>query len=289
MKKAGMSAFLAVYLRHRERELLHKDTYLQINNEKAGCYKRHLLIGDGVVYNVVFYQHTPMARLSRLVIPGQTHCILQRGNDRQLIFRDDEDYQHFYNWVREAAARFRVAIHSYVFLPSQIVLLATPSDANGLAQMMQWIGRHYVPYFNHRHGRTGTLWEGRFRTAIIDAEACFIPCSSYIELYPMRTGLAMEPQSYAWSSYQHHVGLKANPLLTAHPMYWALGNTPFERELNYRDLVAQGLNSNLLAEIEEAITKGKVLGRETFIQELERDFGRRLRPAKRGRPSKKEQ
>ena len=229
-----------------------------------------------------------MARLSRLVIPGQTHCIVQKGNDSQLIFRDDEDCRAFYKWLREAASRFDVAIHAYVLLPNQIVILATPVDAGGLAQMMQWMGRHYVPYFNQRYGRTGTLWEGRFRTVIIDAEACFIPSSSYIELYPVRAGLAQAPQAYPWSSYQHHVGLKPDPLITAHPMYWSLGNTPFERELNYRDLVAQGLNENLLREIEEAIVKGRVLGRESYIQQLEHESGRRLAPAKRGRPPKKQ-
>jgi len=228
-----------------------------------------------------------MARLSRLVIPGQTHCILQKGNDRQLIFRDEADYQTWYTHLREAAARFRVAIHAYVFLPDQIILLATPADATGLAQMMQWMGRHYVPYFNHRHGRTGTLWEGRFRTSIIDAEACFVPCAGYIELYPVRAGLVTAPQTYAWSSYQHHVGAKHDPLITSHPMYWSLGNTPFERELNYRDQVSQGINEALFKEMEEAITKGRVMGRESYIQQLEQEFGRRLVPGKRGRPAKK--
>lgn len=227
-----------------------------------------------------------MARLPRLVIPGQMHCILQRGNDRQQVFRDDADYQAFHRWLREAANRFRVAVHAYAFLPNQVCILATPSDAGGLGQMMQWLGRYYVPYFNQRYGRTGTLWEGRYRAAVVDAHAYFLACSVYIELSPVRAGLANAPDAYVWSSYLHHIGLKPDPLITAHSLYWALGNTPFERELTYRDRVVAGLSSQELTNIGEALQKGKALARDNFVRELERQSGQRLSPAKRGRPRK---
>lgn len=227
-----------------------------------------------------------MARRPRLVIPGQMHCILQRGNDRRQVFRDDADYQAFYRWLREAALRFRVAVHAYAFLPNQVYILATPNDASGLAQMMQWLGRYYVPYFNQRHGRTGTLWEGRYRAAIIEAASYFLKCAAYIESSPVQMGLVNTPDAYFWSSYLHHIGLKQDALLTDHSLYWALGNTPFERELAYRDKVAAGLSKSELVGIGEALQKGKALAQDSFIKTLEKQTGQRLLSAKRGRPPK---
>src|SRR5207302_6422794 len=103
-------------------------------------------------------------------------------NVRQASFRDEEDYRAFLGWLREAAKNFKVAIHAYVLMPNHLHLLASPSDHQGLAHMMQWVGRQYVPYFNHRHGRVGSLWQGRFKTSLIDSERYFMVCSRYIEL-----------------------------------------------------------------------------------------------------------
>jgi putative transposase len=228
-----------------------------------------------------------MARLPRLIIPNQPHHLIQRGNDRQDIFRDQEDFQHFLQWLREGARQFGVAIHAYVLMSNHFHLLATPQDEQGLSRMMQWLGRYYVPYFNHKYGRTGTLWQGRYRATIIDSEPYFLACSSYIELNPVRAGMVNAPEAYPWSSYLHHVGLKSDPLITDHKLYWALGNTPFERELAYRALVAQGLGERALAEIRHATMKGWALGRMEFIEGLEKKAGRRICPAKRGRPAKK--
>jgi putative transposase len=228
-----------------------------------------------------------MARLPRLVIPNQPHHLIQRGNDRQDIFRDPEDFQHFLQWLRDGARQFGVAIHAYVLMSNHFHLLATPQDEQGLSRMMQWLGRYYVPYFNHKYSRTGTLWQGRYRATIVDSEPYFLVCSSYIELNPVRAGMVNVPEDYPWSSYLHHVGLKSDPLITDHKLYWALGNTPFERELAYRALVAQGLGERALAEIRHATLKGWALARREFIEDLEKRAGRRICPAKRGRPRKK--
>src|SRR5688500_9134350 len=107
-----------------------------------------------------------MARLPRLVIPHLPHHIIQQGNGGQLICRDDDDYRAFLRWLREGAKQFKVAIHAYVLLPDHLHLLATPTDETGLSRMMQWIGRHYVPYFNLKHGRAGTLWQGRYKATV---------------------------------------------------------------------------------------------------------------------------
>jgi putative transposase len=227
-----------------------------------------------------------MARLPRLVVPHQPHHIIQRGNDRQLIFRDEADHQAFLKWLREAAKQFQVAIHAYVLMPNHVHLLATPLDSIGLGRMMQWIGRYYVPYFNLKYERVGTLWQGRYKATVIDSERYFMSCSRYIELNPVRAGIVLLPEEYPWSSYAHHVGAKPDPLITDHALYWALANTPFGREAAYRSLVEQGLTSAEVAEISSATLKGWALGSDKFKARLEKEANRRVQPGKRGRPTK---
>jgi len=228
-----------------------------------------------------------MARLPRLVIPQQPHHIVQFGVDRQAIFRDSGDFLCFLGWLREAAKLYKVAIHSYVLMPDHLHLLATPSDAQGLARTMQWVGRHYVPYFNRKYGRAGTLWQGRFKATVIDAENYLMTCTRYIELNPVRAGIAANPGDYAWSSYAHHIGAKSDPLITDHPVFWALGNTPFEREAAYKYLTEQALTPEDLQELKETARKGWVLGSEPFKAHLETQLDRQVRPGKRGRPTKR--
>jgi putative transposase len=227
-----------------------------------------------------------MARLPRLVIPSQPHHIIQRGNNRQPVFYDTDDYTAFLNWLREAAKSFKVAIHAYVLMPNHLHLLASPADATGMSRMMQWVGRQYVPYFNKKYQRSGTLWEGRYRATVIDSEHYFLTCSRYIELNPVRAGLAGVAGDYPWSSYAHHVGQKHDSLITDHSLYWSLGNTPFDRELAYRDLVDQSLPAAEVAMLTEATLKGWALGSDKFKEQLAKQTSRRVSPGKRGRPPK---
>jgi len=221
-----------------------------------------------------------------LVIPQQPHHVIQRGNDRQLIFRDASDYGIFLGWLRESAKQFNVAIHAYVLMSNHLHLLASPADNTGLGRMMQWVGRHYVPYFNHKYERSGTLWQGRYKTAVIDSERYFLTCSRYIELNPVRAGMVHNPAEYAWSSYQHHIGLRTDPLITDHPLYWALGNTPFEREAAYKALAEQALTPGELDAMRKSAIKGWAIGSEKFQTQLEKVAERRVTPGKRGRPYK---
>ncbi|HXA47583.1 MAG TPA: transposase, partial [Burkholderiaceae bacterium] len=223
----------------------------------------------------------------RLVIPRQAHHIVQFGVDRQTIFRTPDDYPVFLTWLREAAKQYKVAIHAYVLMPNHLHILATPSDAEGLARMMQWAGRHYVPYFNRKYGRSGTLWQGRFKATVIDAASYLLTCSRYIELNPVRAGLVAHPADYPWSSYIHHIGAKPDSLITEHALYWALGNTPFERDIAYRQLSEQALTPKELQDLKDTANKGWVLGSETFKTILEAQLNRQVRPGKRGRPAKR--
>jgi len=227
-----------------------------------------------------------MARQPRLVLPDQPHHVLQRGNDNQPIFRDDDDHRRFLEFLRESAKFYRVAIHAYVLMPNHVHLLATPADEDGLAAMMQKVGRLYVPWFNNKYGRSGTLFQGRFRTSVIDANAYFLACVRYIELNPQRNQLAFDPLEYPWSSYAHHAGVRPDPLITDHAKYWELGNTPFQREAAYIELAQQGMSGQELDAINAAVLKGAPLGSHAFMLELERKTKRQILPAKRGRPFK---
>jgi putative transposase len=227
-----------------------------------------------------------MARLPRLVIPQQAHHIVQFGVDRQSIFRMPDDYSAFLAWLREAAKQYKVAIHAYVLMPNHVHILATPSDSEGLARMMQWVGRHYVPYFNRKYERSGTLWQGRFKATVIDAANYLMTCSRYIELNPVRAGMVAHPADYQWSSYAHHIGVKPDSLITEHALYWALGNTPFERDIAYKHLTEQVLTPKELQDLRETANKGWVLGSEAFKVKLEAQLNRQVRPGKRGRPVK---
>ena len=225
-----------------------------------------------------------MARLPRLIVPNQPHHVIQRGNDRQIIFREEADYQRFLVWLKETARFYEVAIHAYVLMPNHLHLLATPSNDTGVALMMQKVGRFYVPWFNKKYERTGGLFEGRFRTSLIDTDRYFLACSRYIELNPVRAQMVMAPGDYPWSSYAHHAGVRTDSIVTDHTLYWSLGNTPFQREAAYMDMVQQGMPQEEVDFITTSILRNQPLGQDSFKAELERKTSRQILPAKRGRP-----
>ena len=225
-----------------------------------------------------------MARQPRLIIPLQPHHVIQRGAGRGAVFLDAEDHQMFLRYLKDAAQQFKVALHAYVLMNNHVHLLASPSDLTGLARMMQWIGRYYVPYFNRKYDRSGTLWQGRYKAAVIDAERYFLVCSRYIELNPVRAGIVGTAAEYPWSSYRHHVGATRDPLITEHSLYWSLGNTPFAREAAYQSLIDQTLSVRDVTDLTDATLKGWAIGSDMFKTALQKDTRRRVRPGKAGRP-----
>ncbi len=227
-----------------------------------------------------------MARLPRLVVPNQLHHVLARGNNGQPVFLDDTDYQQFMNLLRDTAQQYGVAIHAYVLLPNRVQLMATPSTEPALGKMMQAIGRQYVPWFNARHQRSGSLWEGRFRATVMDADDYFVPCAHLIEYQPLHDAVSMDMEHYRWSSHAHHTGARRQAWLTDHPAYWKLGNTPFEREAVYKQLCATPPASKVVEAIDDATRKAWALGSDAFRASLAKLTGRRLEPARRGRPRK---
>ena len=172
-------------------------------------------------------------------------------------------------------------------MTNHVHLLVTPQTAGGVSRMMQTLGRYYVRYFNHRYQRSGTLWEGRFKSCVIHAEEYLLTCQRYIELNPVRAGMVESPADYAWSSYRA-IGLGQEiKLHTPHDIYQSLGNNVEQRTRAYRDLFAGHLDATLVKKIREVSNKGMALGNEKFKDEVEAMTGRRLRPLKRGPKPKK--
>ncbi len=225
-----------------------------------------------------------MARLPRLTLPGHLHHVIQRGNNRQPIFGDSEDYGLMLALLADNAQKYAVAVHAYVLMGNHFHLLATPTSANGLPQMMQAVGRRYVQHFNRRHGRTGTLWEGRYRSTVMEPERYLLACMVYLDLNPVRAGLVAQASDYAWSSHAHWLGLRHDRLLTPHTLYWGLGNTPFAREAAYARLVQEGIGSQEQAALTDSALSGWALGGAEFVEELQKHTPRRVARGQAGRP-----
>jgi len=227
-----------------------------------------------------------MARLARLPLAGHTYHLIQRGNNRQAIVHDDEDRRHYLAALHECAATQKVAIHAYALMDNHVHLLLTPGTAEGMSRMMQSLGRRYVAWFNQKHGRIGTLWEGRYRAAVLEPAAYLLPAMRSIELNPVRVGLALNPEDYPWSSCQHHLGMRRDPLVTDHAQFWALGNTPFERDMLYRALLQEGGSEAERQLLVDSALKGWPLGSAQFLKKLSEQTQRPVTPRPRGRPAK---
>ena len=226
-----------------------------------------------------------MARLPRLTLPGYAHHVIQRGNNRQAIFIDDEDFEMLHALWFEYAQKSGVAVHAYVLMDNHFHLLATPSTESALPQMMQAVGRRYVQYFNRRHGRSGTLWEGRYRSTVLQPERYLLPCMVYMDLNPVRAGRVVHAADYRWSSHAHWLGVRNDRLLTPHAQFWELGNTPFAREAAYAELVKTGLGSQEQAALTASALSGWALGDSDFIHQLQKHTPRRVVQGRAGRPS----
>ncbi len=225
-----------------------------------------------------------MARQPRLTVPGCPHHVIQRGNNRQPIVLDDADRLHWLALLAEQAARFKVALHAYVLMDNHFHLLVTPASQDGLPRLMQALGRSYVRYFNNRHGRSGTLWEGRYKSTLIETDRYLLACMVYIDLNPVRAGMVAEPAHYPWSSHRHCIGQGVDKLVTPHALLWNLGNTPFAREAAYRELVRAGISPQQQDALTHTALTGWALGSAPFLKALQEGTTRRITPGKRGRP-----
>lgn len=228
-----------------------------------------------------------MARLQRLVLPGQPHVIIQRARGDGRVFLDVSDGVFYRDTLAHAARDAKVALYAYALSPHEIRLLVSPDDSSGLANLMQGIGRRYVPYFNSKYACTGSPWEGRFRSTVIETGPQFLPCLQYVESLNRVPRDAGQIHLALPSSAPHHEGFETERSVTEHPAFWALGNTPFERQAAYRKLLDQSLSATATLAISSAALNGWALGSESFVTMVSQRSGRRAERALPGRPPKK--
>ncbi|PLX47423.1 MAG: transposase [Desulfobulbaceae bacterium] len=225
-----------------------------------------------------------MARLPRISPVGIPVHVIQRGNNRQVCFVADEDYIAYVGWLKEYSQKYGVDIHAWVLMTNHVHLLCTPQRDGAISKMMQSLGRRYVRYFNHEYKRTGTLWEGRYKSCLVEAREYLLVLYRYIELNPVRAEMVSDPADYRWSSYQVNGLGKTSELCTAHQELLGLDVNPKKRQERYRALFASHVDGLLLEEIRTSSNKGMAVGNDLFKEQIERLTGRRMRPKKRGRP-----
>lgn len=224
-----------------------------------------------------------MPRQPRADIAEIPQHIVQRGNNRQICFFREHDYRRYLDYLLQAADRYRCHIHAYVLMTNHVHLLATPAEAGAVSRMMQLLGRRYVGYVNAYRERSGTLWEGRFRSCLVDTQEYLLTCYRYIELNPVRAGIAAGPGQYPWSSYHANALGRWNPVISPHPEYLSLGNTSVARSRAYRALFNDRIESERMDEIRRYLNQRKALGRSDFRRRIEDELGRPMtwRPAHR--------
>jgi putative transposase len=226
-----------------------------------------------------------MPRRARLAIPGLPWHIIQRGNNRTACFYAEADYRRYMDTLREMAERFQCAVHAYVLMTNHVHLLLTPNREESAGLLMKHLGQRYVQYFNRTYRRSGTLWEGRFRSCLAQNERYVLACYRYIELNPLRANMVSHPRDYRWSSYRANAEGHPDALLTPHPEYLSLGFDVPGRLDAYRELISSHLDLQRIAEIRRATNGNYALGDESFREEIARTLKRRVTPGRSGRPA----
>lgn len=225
-----------------------------------------------------------MARLPRLAIDQQLHHVVHRARAGAVIAHDELDRAQLLDALLVVTRELAVAVHAYVVLPDRLQLLLTPRQGKDLSLAMQRLGRRHVGALNARHGEAGSPWDGRYRCAVLQASAWVVDAMRLVDLAPVNAGLVDHPAEWAASSAAHHLGRRTDPLVTDHPAYWQIGNTPFEREARFQQLCTTPLEARRAQAIAAATDGGWALGDEAFIEALARGQARRLLPGRRGRP-----
>jgi putative transposase len=226
-----------------------------------------------------------MARQARTIVPGEAMHVMVRGNNRETLFFGDTDRRIYLDWLREAAKQFGSAVHAFALMPNHVHFLMTPQHAGSLAKTMQSLGRRYAQYFNQQQHRSGTIWEGRYRSSLIDPDY-FLRCQRFIELNPVRSGFESSPQDSTWTSFASHIGGNAEPWLVDHQHFWSLGNTPFERQMRWAAFVKEGAPHWEDQQITAALVRSKPWMSDSYAKKLFKDDPEQVLIRHRGRPKK---
>lgn len=227
-----------------------------------------------------------MPRKPRFYLPDYPVHIVQRGHDQNDVFFEQDDYLAYLDWLQEGADWYDVAIHAYALLPNEIHILATPSSKEAASRMMQYQGRCYVPYINNTYGKSGTLWQGRYKASLIEPQSVLLDSMAYIETLPVVAGLVKSAGAYKWSSYKFNAQGRKNPLITPHQVYLDLAKTDKTRHQKYAQRVKSGLSVETARAIQDAWQTGTPLGSDPFKTMLERKLKIKVGHARRGRPRK---
>lgn len=217
-----------------------------------------------------------MPRQARLVFPDVALHVRQVGHDSSACFRQDGDYLVYLSGLRDLLRRSGCRLHAYCLMTNHVHLLLTPPTDDACALLMRSLGQRYVQYFNRRYERSGTLWEGRFRSCLVDSAGYVLACHRYIERNPVKAGMVPTAADYQWSSYAGNAGYVLNTLLTPHPEYLALGAALQSRNAAYRQLVAEPDDPAFLAAVRGATSGGFALIGETLRSRLPLEMLERL-------------
>lgn len=223
-----------------------------------------------------------------MYLPGVPAHVVQRGNNRSACFFTEEDYQFYLECLAQGLRRYGVSLHAYVLMTNHVHLLVTPTNAEGISRLMQHLARLYVLYINRTYRRTGTLWEGRHKASLVQAETYLLTCYRYIEMNPVAAGMTASPDEYRWSSYGWHGWGQANPLITDHALYDALGVEELARRRAYRELFSYRLVDLDVHRIRHALAYNHPLGNDRFRASIEAALGRSVGEASRGRPVRRD-
>ncbi|HAJ92340.1 MAG TPA: transposase [Gammaproteobacteria bacterium] len=229
-----------------------------------------------------------MARHKRLVLPGQPQHVIQRGINRDVVFVDEEDYRFYLDSLKQVCQKYRCRLHAYVLMTNHAHLLITPATDDGLGKTLQSLGRRYVQNFNDKYQRTGTLWEGRYKSALIDTERYLLTCYRYIEMNPVRAGMVSTPGEYPWTSYHFNALGTSDSLVSPHPLYLRLGGAADERYSAYRALFHHHVGTDVLDKIRNMTNTEWIIGNDRFAGRVAQLLGRQTRPRARGGDRKSE-
>lgn len=227
-----------------------------------------------------------MPRRPRLELPGLPLHVTHRGVNRAAVFLDDEDFIDYRHRLGDALAEQGIALHAYVLMTNHVHLLLTPPARGRLSIAMSRLGQRYVPTFNRKHGRTGTLWEGRFKSCLVDSDHYLLNVQRYIELNPVRAAMAARAQEYRWSSVHSSLAIAADPLITPHDAYRLLGSDPARRADAHREWLSQGEDAEDQHRIRIHLQQERALGHPRFQEMVAKTLNRPVAVRRRGRPRK---
>ena len=227
-----------------------------------------------------------MPRRARIILPNTPMHLIQRGNNRQACFFADEDYQFYLEWLAEYASTTGCSVHAYVLMSNHVHLLVSGETTKSVGNMMKALGQRYVQYINLSYKRSGTLWEGRYRSCLTREENYVLSCYRYIELNPVRAKMVEHPGDYRWSSYRINAQGETPTFTSPHSLYTQLGSSDIERQKAYRELFRYQLDKGMVDKIRSATNGNYVLGSSRFSDEVAATLARRVTPGKAGRPRK---